>query len=77
MKEVLKLSLIKSYLRSIMGESRLSASAILSIKNDFVEMLSFEDIISEFASVIAHVFNFKILIRNKLSLLFLYCVELH
>ena len=34
-----------------MGESRLSALAILSIKSDFVEMLSFEDIISEFASV--------------------------
>ena len=36
-----------------MGESRLSALAILSIESDFVEVLSFEDIlvISEFASV--------------------------
>ena len=34
-----------------MGASRLSASAILSIESDFVEMLSFEYIISEFALV--------------------------
>ena len=34
-----------------MGESRLSTLAILSIESDFVEMLSFEDIILEFASV--------------------------
>ena len=46
-----KLKLIKSYLRSTIGESRLSALAILSNKSDFVEMLSFEDMISEFASV--------------------------
>ena len=41
-----KLKLIKSYLRLTMGESRRSALAILSIESDFVEMLSFEDIIS-------------------------------
>ena len=46
-----KLKLIKSYLRSTMGESRLSVFAILSIESDFVEMLSFKDIISEFVSV--------------------------
>ena len=46
-----KLKLINCYLRSIMGESRLSALGILSIESDFVEMLSFEDIISEFVSV--------------------------
>ena len=34
-----------------MGESRLSAFAILSIESDFFEMLSFEDIILKFASV--------------------------
>ena len=34
-----------------MGESRLSILAILSIESDFVEMLSVEDIILEFASV--------------------------
>ena len=45
-----KLKLIKSYLRSTMGESRLSALAILSIESDFVEMLFFKDIISEFVT---------------------------
>ena len=53
-----KLKLIKCYLRSIMGESRLSASEILSIKSDFVEMLSFKDIISEFVSVKARRIQF-------------------
>ena len=60
-----------------MGESRLSALAILSSESDFVEMLSFEDIISKFVSIKLDVFNFEFLIRIKLSLLFLYCVELH
>ena len=53
-----KLTLIKSYLRSTMGESRLSALAILSIKSDFVEMLSFKVIISEFVSVKARRIQF-------------------
>ena len=34
-----------------MGESRLSALAILSIESDLVETLSFDNIISEFASM--------------------------
>ena len=72
-----KLKLIKCYLRSTMGESRLSALAIPSIESDFVEMLSFEDIISEFVSVKAQRIQFELLIRIKPSLLFLYCVELH
>ena len=72
-----KLKLIKSYLRSTMGESRLCDFAILSIESDFVEMLSFKNIISEFVSVKLDVFNFELFIRIKLSLLFLYCVELH
>ena len=53
-----KLKLIKSYLRLIVGESRLSALAILFIESDFVEMLSFEDIISEFVSVKARRIQF-------------------
>ena len=53
-----KLKLIKSYLRSTMGESRLSALAMLSIESDFVEMLSFEDIISEFVSMKAQRIQF-------------------
>jgi len=46
-----KLKLIKSCLRSTMGESRLSALGKLSIESDLVETLSFDDIIPEFASM--------------------------
>ena len=53
-----KLQLIKSYLRSTMGESRLSALAILPIESDFVEMLSFEYIISKFVSIKARRIQF-------------------
>ena len=53
-----KLKLIKSYLRWTMGESRLSALAILSIESDLVETLSFDDIISEFASMKARRIEF-------------------
>ena len=53
-----KLKLIKCYLKSIMGESKLSALAILSIESDFVEMLSFENIILEFVSVKARRIQF-------------------
>ena len=72
-----KLKLIKSYLRSTMGESRQPALAILSIESDFVEMLSFEDVILDFVSVKARRFNFELLIRIKLSILFFYCIKLH
>jgi len=41
-----------------MGESRLSALAILSIESDLVETLSFDDIISEFASMKARCMEF-------------------
>ena len=34
-----------------MGESRLSALAILSIESELVETISFDDVISEFASM--------------------------
>ena len=34
-----------------MGESRLPALSILSIESDLVDTLSFDDIISEFASM--------------------------
>ena len=53
-----KLKLIKSYLRSTMGESRLSALSILCIESDLVETLSFDDIISEFASIKARRIQF-------------------
>ena len=54
----LKVKWIKSYLRSTMGKVRLSAVAILSIESDFVEILPFEDIISEFVSVKARCIQF-------------------
>ena len=41
-----------------MGESRLSALAILSIESDLVETLSFDDIISEFSSMKARRIEF-------------------
>ena len=53
-----KLKLIKSYLRSTMGENRLSALALLFIESDLVETLSFDDIISEFASMKARRIEF-------------------
>ena len=34
-----------------MGESRLTVLSILSTKSDLVETLSFDDVISEFASM--------------------------
>jgi len=48
--EFSKLKLIKSYVRSTMGESRLSALAILSIESEFIEKLDFGDIIFDFVS---------------------------
>jgi len=45
-----QLTLTKSYLRSAMGESRLSAMAILSIECEFIEKLDFGNTISNFAS---------------------------
>ena len=53
-----KLKLIKSYLRSTMEESRLSTLSILSIESDLAETLSFDDIISEFASMKARRIQF-------------------
>ena len=46
-----KLKMIKSYLRSTLGESSLSALSKLSIECDLVKTLSFDDIIFEFASI--------------------------
>ena len=53
-----KFKLIKSYLRSTTGESKLSALPILSIESDLVETLSFDDIISEFVSMKARRIEF-------------------
>jgi len=53
-----KLSLTKSYLRSTVGEDRLSTLFILSIENDFVGKLNFDVMISDFASVKARLLDF-------------------
>ena len=53
-----KLKLIKSYLRSTMGKSRLAALLILSIESNLDETLSFDDIIFEFASMKARHIQF-------------------
>ena len=57
-KKVFKPKLIKSSLRSTMGDSRLLASAILSMESDLVETLSFNDNISELES--QSMFRFEI-----------------
>ncbi|KAL4152760.1 hypothetical protein QTP88_000593 [Uroleucon formosanum] len=46
-----KLKLIKNYLRSTMSQERLSNLSILSIKNEVVGEINFEDVIDEFAAI--------------------------
>ncbi|KYN00707.1 Zinc finger MYM-type protein 1, partial [Cyphomyrmex costatus] len=45
-----KLKLIKTYLRSSIGQHRLTNLGILSIENSISKQLNYEDIIDEFAS---------------------------
>jgi hypothetical protein len=45
-----RLKLIKNYLRSTMGQSRLNDMALLSIENDVVRQIDFTDVISTFAN---------------------------
>jgi hypothetical protein len=44
-----KMKLIKNYLRSTMGQQRLLSLSPLSIENDVMRQLSFDEITSEFA----------------------------
>jgi hypothetical protein len=44
-----KMKLITNYLRSTMGQQRLSSLSLLSIENDVLRQLPFDEIISEFA----------------------------
>ncbi|KAF0740989.1 zinc finger MYM-type protein 1-like [Aphis craccivora] len=46
-----KLKLIKNYLRSTMGQERLSNLSILSIENEVAGEIDFEDVIDEFAAI--------------------------
>lgn len=45
-----KLKLILTYLRSTMGQDRLSDLAFLSVEREKFEMINFDDIIDKFAS---------------------------
>ena len=45
-----RLNLIKNYLRSTMGQSRLNELGILSIENDVARRIDFTDVISSFAN---------------------------
>ena len=45
-----KLKIIKNYLRSTMGQARLSSLELLSIENDLMREMTFEDVISDFAN---------------------------
>jgi hypothetical protein len=44
-----KMKLITNFLRSTMGQQRLSSLSLLSIENDVMRQLPFDEIISEFA----------------------------
>lgn len=46
-----KLKLIKNYLRSTMGQSRLSDLALLSIESDTVKDIDFDEVIDRFAAL--------------------------
>ena len=46
-----KLKLIKNYLRSTMGQSRLSNLAILSIESESARSIDFDEVIDKFAAL--------------------------
>ena len=46
-----KFNLIKNYLRSTMSQSRVSNLAILSIGNELVKNIDFDEVINKFAAV--------------------------
>ena len=52
-----KLNLIKNFLRSSMGQERLSGLAILSIEHDLTSKLNFDDVIDTFAAAKARKVN--------------------
>lgn len=53
-----KLKLIKNYLRSTIGQSRLTNLAILSIENELSSKIDFDEVITKFASMKARRKNF-------------------
>ena len=53
-----KLKLIKTYLRTTMSQERLSGLAMISIKNEYLDKLNYDDLIEKFASKNARSSNF-------------------
>jgi hypothetical protein len=53
-----KLKLIKIYLRTTMSQERLSDLAMISIENEYLDKLNYDDLIEEFASKNARRSNF-------------------
>jgi len=53
-----KLKIIKNYLRSSIGQDRLSNMAIISIESETANHLNYDDIIEEFASIKSRKVNF-------------------
>ena len=47
---VVWLKLIKTYLRTTMSQERLSGLAMISIENEYLDKLNYDDLIEEFAS---------------------------
>jgi hypothetical protein len=45
-----KLKLIKTYLRTTMSQERLNGLAMISIENEYLDKLKYDDLIEEFAS---------------------------
>ena len=53
-----KLKLIKIYLRTTMSQERLSGLAMISIENEYLDKLNYDDLIEDFASKNARRSNF-------------------
>jgi hypothetical protein len=53
-----KLKLIKTYLQTTMSQERLSGLAMISIENEYLDKLNYDDLIEEFASKNARRSNF-------------------
>ncbi|XP_025192161.1 zinc finger MYM-type protein 1-like [Melanaphis sacchari] len=53
-----KLKIIKNYLRSSIGQDRLSNMAIISIESETANHLNYDDILEEFASIKSRKINF-------------------
>ena len=53
-----KLKLIKTYLRTTMSQERLNRLVMISIENEYLDKLNFDNLIEEFASKNARRSNF-------------------